>query len=282
MTISLRTRMTQDMQLSGLSDSTQRCYLCYISKLAEFHGMCPSSLSQEDIRKFLLFKLQHDKIASQTLTGYLSAIKFLYTKTLNQHIPIIEIVKPKRRRKLPNILSPEEVHCILQHVHSPVYTMALALIYACGLRKSEGIGMKICAIDSVRNLVKVTKGKGGKDRYVPLPERTLDELRRYWCNLKPCNWLFPSSVLKDRPISPDGLQRAFRDAVSQTDILKHITIHSLRHSYATYLYENGVDLRSIQVILGHSSINSTLIYTHLTRKTQDFVFDIVNRLATHI
>jgi site-specific recombinase XerD len=186
-------------------------------------------------------------------------------------------VRPAKRRKLPVVLSTKEVNDLLERVRNPVHRMCLTLIYACGLRLSEGIHLKVEDIDSDRMLVAVRNGKGGKDRYVPLPEPTLAHLRAYWLLHRPRTWLFPAKK-GEHPLDSSSLQKTFKAVVRQSGIGKNASVHSLRHSYATYLLENGVSLRVIQEILGHKSPHTTAIYTHLTRKTVDQLATVINRL----
>jgi len=175
------------------------------------------------------------------------------------------LARPPKRKKLPVVLSKDEVSAILDNVYKPVNKVALTVIYSCGLRLSEGRNLRVQDIDSERMQVRIL-GKGAKDRYVPLPQSTLELLRSYWRLCRPNLWLFPSGK-KDHPIGETSLQRAFKDALLQSGISKAATIHTLRHSYATYLLEESVDLRVIQELLGHKSPNTTAIYTHLTQKS---------------
>lgn len=179
------------------------------------------------------------------------------------------------------VLSTEEVRTVLSLIRSPVQGMALTLIYACGLRLSEGAHLKTGDIDSGRMLVWVRNGKGGKDRSVPLPERILELLRQYWEKGHPQPWLFPSPR-GNRPISLSSLQRTFHDVVRQGGIDKPASVHTLRHSYATHLLERGVNLRVIQSLLGHSSPNTTAIYTHLTENVVDHLSTSLNALMADL
>lgn len=267
----LRRRMIQDMQLHGFAPKTQQCYIAAVKGLANHYGRSPDLLCEEDIRNFFLHLVNERKAARSTVTIYLSGIKFFFEKTLQRTWPVFKLLKPAKSKKLPVVLSPEEVRTVLSLVRSPVQEMALTMIYACGLRLSEGAHLKIGDIDTERMLVWVRHGKGGKDRSVPLPKRTLEMLRHYWRNGQPRSWLFPSRRTNG-PISLSSLQRTFRDVVRQSGIVKSASVHTLRHSYATHLLERGVDLRVIQSLLGHTSPNTTAIYTHLTE-------NVVGRLA---
>lgn len=261
----LRQRMIQDMQLHGFSPKTQKCYVSAVKGLAKHYGSSPDLLSEEDIRNFFLHLINEKKAARSTVTIYLSGIKFFFEKTLQRPWPVFKVVKPAKRKKLPVVLTPVEIRTMLELVRSPVQEMALTLIYACGLRLSEGTHMRTEDVDTERMLVWVRNGKGGKDRCVPLPGLILELLHYYWRKGRPQPWLFPSRR-NDGPISQSSLQRTFRDALQQSGINKKASVHTLRHSYATHLLERSVDLRIIQRLLGHTSLKTTSVYTHLTGK----------------
>lgn len=273
----LRRRMTEDMQLHGFSEKTQACYVGAVKSLAGYYHRFSDKVSEEEIRQFFLYLVNEKGVANSTLTVHLCGIKFFYEQTLKREWRIFELIRGKRREKLPVVLSPEEVHTLLSLVRNDVIRTALTTIYSCGLRLNEGTHLEVTDIDSARMLVRVRNGKGGKDRYVPLAERTLELLRAYWTMKHPSRWLFPASNAKG-PISNTTLQKAFKITVDQSNIGKKVSIHSLRHSYATHLLENNVDLRVIQEILGHKSPKTTAIYTHLTPKTIDTLKVTINRL----
>ncbi len=186
-------------------------------------------------------------------------------------------MRPPRERKLPVVLSQEEVGRILGCLRQPHYRVCLTLIYPCGLRLQEGVQLQVADIDSARMLVRVRQGKGNKDRYVPLPQRTLELLRAYWITHRPQVWLFPGRG-GTTPLDKTGVQRAFRAALQESGIQKPATVHTLRHSYATHLLEAGGNLRVIQVYLGPSSPTTTALYTHLTRPAEDLATATINRL----
>jgi len=273
----LRSRMIQDMQLHGLAARTRQSYVDAVKGLARFYQRSPDRLSEDEIRSFFLHLINEKGAARSTVTIYLCGIKFFYETTLGRKLPILEIVRPAKRHKLPVVLSTEEVNNLLERVKNPVYRMCLTLIYACGLRLSEGLHLRVEDIDSDRMLVAVRNGKGGKDRYVPLPERTLEQLRAYWMLHRPKTWLF-SAKTGQLPLNPTTLQKTFKAVVRQSGIGKNASVHTLRHSYATYLLESGVNLRVIQELLGHKSPHTTAIYTHLTQKTVDQLATVINRL----
>lgn len=278
----LRRKMTEDMQLRGFSERTQRSYLDAVKGLAKFYHRSPDNLSEEEIRDFFLHLINERGAARSTVTIYLCGIKFFYEKTLERQWAVFHLIRPKKRVKLPVVLTLEEVRHLLSLVVNPLARTALRMIYSCGLRLSEGIHLQVEDIDSKRMLVRVRNGKGGKDRYVPLPEKTLEHLRTYWATLRPPRpWLFPARNAR-QPLSPTSLQKTFKAVVRQSGIEKDASIHTLRHSYATCLLENGIDLRCIQEILGHKSAQTTSIYTHLTNKTVDRLHATVNYLMNDL
>ena len=192
----------------------------------------------------------------------------------------LAIVRPQQEKKLPVVLSVEEVRQILSRVRRWRYRVCLSTIYACGLRLQEGLHLQIGHIDGGRQLLHVCHGKGGKDRYVPLPQPVLDMLRQYWGTHRDPVWLFPSThQTVHGPMDASGLQRAFRAALLDSGIQKPATVHTLRHSYATHLLEAGLNLRLIQLYLGHASPNTTAIYTHLTQPSEDLAVQAVNRVV---
>jgi site-specific recombinase XerD len=263
----LRQRMIEDMQLHGLSERTQQSYVWAVKGLADFHNRSPAKLSEEEVRQFFLHLIETRKVAKSTVTVYLSGIKFFCEKTLNKPMPILELVRPKRRRKLPCVLTIEEIKSILAGVSAARIKMLLVMVYSCGLRLSEATHLRISDVDMARMQVKVT-GKGGKDRYVPLATRTKQLLEAYLKQHRPAPWLFTDK--QGHAACPSGtVQKAFRSALRQTDIGKPATVHTLRHSYATHLLENGIDIRIIQAALGHKHPSTTMVYAHLTSKSVD-------------
>ena len=220
----------------------------------------------------------------------LSGIKFFYQFTLKQVWPILDLVRPPREKKLPVVLSLEEVCRILSAIRRRYYRVCLTTIYSCGLRRQEGIDLKVGDIDSARMMIHVRSGKGAKDRYVPLPQRTLDLLRSYCVTHRNPTWIFPKTHPPDavsmanatRPMHVSGMQRAFKVALIDSGIQKPATIHTLRHSYSTHLLEAGVNLRLLQSYLGHTSLSYTSHYTHLTRKLETQSLETINQMLEHL
>jgi len=282
----LRQRMIEDMQLRGLSARTQECYVNAVRQLATHHHRSPDQLGEEDLRQYFLYLANEKKVARATATIALCGIKFFYEHTLHQHWTTLKFVRPAREKKLPVVLSREEVRRILGAVRIPVYRACLTTIYACGLRLLEGAHLQVADVDSARMLLHI-HGKAKKDRYVPLPQSTLASLRAHWRTHRSPTWLFPAPTRhglahalahNGGPVTRDSLQAAFRAALQRSGIAKRAHVHTLRHSYATHLLEAGVNLRIIQENLGHGSARTTQIYTHLTREVKATLTDPLNQL----
>lgn len=261
----LRQKMLEDMQLHGLSERTQQSYVWAVRGLADYYHRSPAELAEEEIRQFFLHLIDTRKVAKSTVTVYLSGIKFFFEKTLGKTMPVFDLVRPRRRKKLPAVLTIEEIKNILSLIRSPTIKMLLLMTYGCGLRLSEATHLKVADVDMSRMQVKVT-GKGGKDRYVPLAQRSKQLLALYLNEHRPVKYLFIGKTVKG-PIPGGTVQKAFKAALKQTDINKPATIHTLRHSYATHLLENGIDIRIIQAALGHKHPSTTMVYAHLTSKS---------------
>lgn len=262
----LRKQMLENMQLKGLSPTTQTIYCYVVQQLAQYYHKSPELISEEELRTYLL-ELQK-KSARRTFQVVLAGIKCLYQTTLKRSWPVLELARPAKARPLPCILSRQEVRGLLAAVRVPVYRACLTLLYSCGLRIAEATKVQCGDIDSQRMLLRV-RGKGNKDRDVPLAAPTLDYLRAFWKIHHTRPWLFPAQLQPrsdqtEGPISVVNLRKAFHRARQQCGITKAIHVHTLRHSYATHLMEMGVALRLIQEILGHRSPRTTAIYTHLT------------------
>jgi len=274
--------MIEDMRLRGLSASTRNAYVRAVRQLAQHYGRSPDRIREQELRAYFLHLKDVKKLARPSITVAICATKFFLERTLGRQWPVFEIVRPPREKKLPVVLGQDEVRRILQRVCVPVYRVCLTTIYSCGLRAMEGAGLQIANVDSSRMVLRV-HGKGNKDREVPLPAKTLVMLREHWKTHRSPQWLFPatqdhSNGDEDRPIRTKSLQTAFSRAVKQSGVNKRAHLHSLRHSYATHLLERNVNLRLIQVYLGHSSPRTTQIYTHVTREVREAAQDPINQL----
>jgi len=281
----LRQRMIEDMQLRGLSERTQRSYVGAVRQLAEYYGKSPDQINEEQLRQYFVYLKQEKQCARSTCIVALSGIKFFYEQTLHQEWPLFDFIKPSRENKLPVVLSREEVGRLLGCLRRPHYRVCLSTIYACGLRLQEGLHLQPTDIDSSRMVLYVRRGKRGKDRYVPLPQQTLKLMRAYWVTHRHREWLFPggggvSTAIK--PLDTRGVQKAFRAALAESGINKAATVRTLRHSWTTHLLEAGINLRLIQVWLGHRSLSTTAIYTHLTVEGQVSATRIINDLMAEL
>jgi len=281
----LRQRMIEDMQLRGFAARTQEAYLRCVGQLAAYYGKSPEGISEEELRQYFLYLKNEKKASRSACTQALCGIKFLFEQTMHREWTTFALVRPPKEKKLPVVLSREEVHRVLGCLRSFRHLVCLSTIYSCGLRLREGVELEVRDLDSDRMMVHVRKGKGGQDRYVPLPDRTLALLRQSWVSHQHPRWLFPASTSPgvplseaSRPVSTSSVQRAFRAAYAQSGIAKHASVHTLRHSYATHLLEEGVNLRRIQSYLGHRSLSSTSLYTHLTRDGDERAATFINRV----
>ena len=283
----LRQRMLEDMQLRGLSARTQECYVAAVRQFAEHFHTRPDRLTEEQLRQYFLYLANDKKVARATATIALCGLRFFYEQTLKQPWTTLRFVRPRREKKLPVVLSREEVRRILHAVRSPIYRACLTTIYAGGLRLLEGAQLQVTQVDGARLHLHI-HGKGAKDRYVPLAAPTLALLRAHWRTHRSPAWLFLApprrGVRAGTPVTPgpvtrSSLQSAFARARRAAGVPKRASIHTLRHSFATHLLEAGVNLRIIQEILGHSSARTTQIYTHLTQEVRATLTDPLTHLV---
>jgi integrase/recombinase XerD len=282
----LRKRMIECLQLRGINPRTQEVYVRAVRQLADHYHKPPDAITEEELRQYFLYLKNVKHYARATLTVALCAIKFFFEKTLGRHWAILGFVRPPREKKLPDILSIEEVRKILASIRLQRYRVCMTTIYSCGLRLNEATHLRVADVDSARHMLHLRHCKGGKDRYVPLPQRTLELLREYWATHRNPVWLFPGRRgalgTTTVPIHPNGLQRAFAAALKESHINKRASVHTLRHSWATHLLEAGVNLRLIQEYLGHSSPTTTSIYTHLTARAEDLGREAINRIMNDL
>lgn len=276
----LRRRMIEDMKLRALAARTQGRYLHAIKALAEHYNRPLCRITQEQVRKYLLYLIEKKEYAKSTFNVDLAAIKFLYRTTLGRDWSLLKIKGSRTDRRLPIVLSRDEMWHLLGLVRRPKPRMSLILMYTCGLRVSEAVNLRIDDIDGKRMVVWARNTKGHRDRSIPLPVQTLTELRIYWRQHRPSTWLFPSRYT-GKPITASCVQHCLKATVQQSDIRKNVSCHTLRHSYATHLVEAGVHLRVIQALLGHKSITSTFVYMHLTQGTMADVQKQINRIMRH-
>jgi site-specific recombinase XerD len=272
--------MIEDMKLRGLAPTTQDRYLHAIKALAEHYHRPLDKITEKRVRKYLLYLIETKKCAKSTFNIDLNAIKFLYRRTLGRDWKLLQIKCSKTCKKLPIVLSRDEMWSLLDLVSRPKPRMCLILMYTCGLRVSEAVNLRLDDIDGKRMVLWVRNAKGYKDRSVTLPIQTLTQLRIYWLGHRPKIWLFPSKK-GIKPITTNCVQRCLKATLRQSDIHKNVSCHTLRHSYATHLVEAGVHLRVIQALLGHKTITSTFIYMHLTQGTMASVQKKINEIMRH-
>ena len=260
----LHDRMQEDLLLKAYSPHTQKAYLRCARHFVSHYMRSPEEMGEQEIRGFLLHLVRDRKASPSTLGMYVNALKFLYNITLKRPEEVKGISHPKRPKTLPVILSPEEVLRIFAAIRSVKHKAIIATAYAAGLRISEVCGLRIADIDSQRMRIHVRSGKGKKDRYVMLGQSLLALLRQYYQKARPKGeYLFPG-YKPHRPICTTAVNQVLRKVVRQAGLSKKVTMHTFRHCFATHLMEAGTDIRILQVLLGHSSIRTTLRYTHIT------------------
>jgi integrase/recombinase XerD len=260
----LHDQMKEDLLLKAYSPHTQRAYLRCARHFASHYMRSPEEMGEQEIRGFLLHLIRDRKASPATLDMYVNALKFLYTITLKRPEAVKGVAHPKRPKTLPVILSPEEVLRVFAAIRSVKYKAIMATAYAAGLRISEVCALRIADIDSQRRRIHIRSGKGKKDRSVMLGESLLALLRQYYQAARPQGeYLFPGQKPQHH-ISTTAVSLVLRKVVRETGLAKKVTMHTLRHCFATHLLEAGTDIRILQVLLGHSSIRTTLRYTHIT------------------
>jgi len=259
-----RDRMERDLQIRGFSRSTQQCYLARMKAMVRFFMRPPDELTLEDIHSYQLHLTRDRKVCWSSFNQSVCAIRFFYGVTLNKDWDIQRIPYQKTGRKLPVILSGEEVLKLFQVVTNLKHRSILMTAYAGGLRVSEVTHLRVSDVDGQRMMLRVEQGKGRQDRYVMLSHKLLTVLREYWKTYKTRHWLFTGQN-PERPLTRASVHKFFHKARRKAGITKRISVHGLRHSFATHLLENGVNIRKIQLLLGHRSLRSTQIYTHVAR-----------------
>jgi len=287
----LRQRMLEDLQLRGYSVRTQQVYVRAVRLLAEHYGQSPESITEEQLRQYFLYVKNVKKWSRAASTIALCGIKFFYEQTLGRQWTTLRFVRAQRERKLPVILTTQQIRRILDGVRFERYRVCLFTIYSCGLRLTEGCTLKVADIDSSRMMVHIKQSKNRKDRYVPLPQKTLGVLRSFWKTHRNPVWLFPAAgragkhdqlATATRPTPHGNVQTAFRVALKRCGINKPASVRTLRHCYATHLVEQGINLRLIQEYLGHNSPRTTALYAHLTQVAQQQAAGLINRLMDQL
>jgi len=276
----LRQRMIEELRLGNYSRHTEQAYLAAVEKFANYFDKSPEKMGPEEVREYCIYLIEDRRVAWGTYNIELCALRFLYHKTLKRDQLLQGLPCPKGEQHLPVVLSCEEIKQFFDATETLKQRALFMCAYSCGLRVSELASLRIKDIDSQRMAIHVRLGKGKKDRYIPLSMHLLTLLREYWQEYRPDIWLFPGNP-KQNPISETAIARHCRHVRDRANLGKQVTVHTLRHSFATHLMEAGADLRTIQVLLGHRNIRTTAKYTHVSRKLLhsipnplDLLFDV--------
>lgn len=266
------------MKLKAYSWQTQKLYKNHLLRFISFVDKDLDKVENSDIKRYILFIIENDKHSKSFIDQAVSVIKLLFKEVLSKPDVTTNIPRPKKDNKLPNVLSQSEVLQILQAANNEKHKTILFLIYSAGLRVGEVVRLKLEDIESARMLVRVNMGKGSKDRYTLLSHTALEQLRKYYKLYKPEGWLFAGSKIGDH-ITERTVQRIFENCCTKAKLNKDVSVHTLRHSFATHLLESGVDLRYIQELLGHASSKTTEIYTHVTQKNISEILSPLDKLV---
>ncbi len=266
----LRQRMLDDLRRRNYSPDTIRGYIRAVQQFAEYFGRSPEQMGAEQLHRYQLYLLHERKLALGTVENCISALRFLYKKTLKRRdLAFDDLPFPKQPRTLPTVLSQDEVTRLIEAAANRMHRMLLILLYATGMRRTEATLLKVSDIDSQRMVIHIRRGKGMRDRDVPLTPKLLEALRDYWRWKKPRVYLFPSKVSTpgtEQPISDKTVWNVCRAAADRAGIHKKLGPHTLRHCFATHLLEAGADLRTIQLLMGHERLEDTTIYLHLSQR----------------
>lgn len=280
-------RMLGDLQLAGLSERTQVAYMRAVRQLRDHWQKCPSKIGEEELREYFLYLKNDREFAPGSLKIAFNGIKFFYAHTVPREWVTLLRMKIPKQTTLPDVLTRSEVHKLIATVHTHHNRVYFWAVYSLGLRLNEGLSLQVGDIDSQRMMVHVHRGKGAKDRFVILPTSTRQRLREYWATHRNPVWLFPSlgrsgndGPTAKSPMTPSTVQGVMRRLVEQQRIRKGVSIHTLRHSYATHLLEAGVSIRQVQRLLGHSSLSTTMRYLHLTDPNSANVRQIIEQVFT--
>jgi len=279
-------RVREALQLKGLAERSVQSYLREVRKLADHYpGRDPEAVTEEEVRAYVLHRRNVDKLSRASLRILYAGLNHYFRDVLRREWHLLGLIKAPKESKLPVVLTVEEVYKLIGGVRTPQNRTFLWTVYSCGLRLQEALHLQIRDIDSQRMMIHVHRGKGAKDRYVPLPLSTLLLLRKHWATHRNPAWLFPAlgrggqdGATADKPAHHTSVQCALLGALKDSAIRKKVGVHTLRHSYATHLLEAGVHIRAVQAYLGHSLIDTTMVYLHLTRNGQADAVDKINKL----
>jgi integrase/recombinase XerD len=263
----LRKRMLEELQRRNYSPQTIRSYLHSVEDFARYFGKSPDQLNEEQMREYHLHLIHDQKLATNTVVARIAALRFFFVKTLRRPYVRMDLPLPKREKQLPTVLSREEVGRLIDSASNLLHYTILLTLYATGMRRAELCNLKVADIDSQRMVIHIRQGKGKRDRDVPMTPKLLETLREYWRWMKPKTYLFPGmdkNLRVDKPLSSNAIYHIVQDARKRAGISKTVSPHCLRHSWATHLLESGEDLRKIQLLLGHSDLETTSVYLHLS------------------
>ncbi|MHB8528061.1 MAG: tyrosine-type recombinase/integrase [Caulobacteraceae bacterium] len=264
----LRRRMVEDMTIRNFDQRTQQSYIRSVRTCCRYCDRRPGELTFEDIRQYQLHLVQCG-LAPASVNGAMVALRFFFRVTLKRPEAVDYIPIVREPQRLPVVLTPDEVASLLEAAPGLKWRTALSVAYGAGLRASEVVGIKVGDINSERMRIRVEQGKGRRDRDALLSPHLLAVLRNWWKVARPPVWLFPNRHTPINPVTPRSLNRAFHEAVRKAGIRKAVSLHTLRHCFATHLLEQNVDIRVIQVLLGHKKLETTAVYTHIAAKTLD-------------
>ena len=281
----LRTKMSEDLHLTSKAKRTHDGYLREIRKLADHCRMSPDQITEQQVRIYFLHLRNERNFAAGSLTVTLSALKFFYRITCPKDWVTLEQLKVKGPKTLPEVITIPQVHRIIDACTTERMAVFFWTLYSLGLRLDEGLNLQVGDIDAARGVVHIHRGKGAKDRYLPLPTSTLNLLRQHWKSHQHDRYLFPadgrnhrSQPTAETPMAPTTPQDAMKLITNKLKFGKKVSCHTLRHSYATHLFEAGVSLKNIQKYLGHSSLQTTLVYIHITETAEADARQTVERL----
>lgn len=265
----LRQRMIEDMKIRNLSVKTQKSYVRHVAQFALYFKKSPEVLGPEEIRQYQLYLLNQREVSRGYMAPLVAALRFLYGTTLQRPWAVQAIPYPRKAKRLPTVLSQQDVARIFDAVSNLKHLTILSLIYGCGLRAAEATHLRTRDIDGERKLLRIEFGKGNKERWLPLSPKLLALLRKYWrvyhSKGAKGEWLFPGTSA-DQPIREEAVRTVFKKVCQDLQLKERATLHTLRHSYATHMLDDGADLRTIQGALGHSSLSTTAIYTHVSER----------------
>ncbi len=281
----LYSRMADDLHLGGMSQRTHDGYLRAVRQLADYCKTAPDQISEDQLRRYFLHLKNEKQFAYGSMRVAYSGIKFFYTRTCKRAWQTLAQMKLQNVKSLPEVITIKQVDQIIDACTTARMAVYFWTVYSLGLRMQEGLNLQVGDIDADRGLVHVHRGKGAKDRYVPLPTSTLDLLRKYWVTHRHPRLLFPAEGRDHQqaddaktPMSPTAVQGAMKKITKQINFGKKVSIHTLRHSYATHLLEAGVSLKVIQKYLGHSSLQTTMVYLHLTELAEKDARVVIERI----